>query len=249
MRLLFVSALVCSSLLAQPAATKSAPKGAATSKGSAATKRPAGTATNPALLHPAALKAKAPDIFKAQFTTTKGDFIVEVHRDWAPIGADRFYNLVKNGFFTDVSFFRVIPGFMAQFGLSAKPAVNKAWENASIKDDPVRVGNKRGNVVFAARSTPNSRTTQLFINFKENSPLDVQGFAAFGTVIEGMDVVDRIYSGYGDTPDQGLISSEGKAYLDKNFPKLDSVKTARILPGAAAAPAPATKKPAPADNK
>jgi peptidyl-prolyl cis-trans isomerase A (cyclophilin A) len=241
MRRLFVSTLVCTSLFAQPAATKGAAKGAAASKGSAATKgaaKPA--ATNPALLNPAALKAKAPDIFKAQFTTTKGDFIVEVHRDWAPIGADRFYNLVKNGFYNDAGFFRVIPGFMVQFGLNAKPAVNKAWQNASIKDDPVRVGNKRGNIVFAAQQIPNSRTTQVFINFKENSFLDTQGFAAFGTVIDGMDVVDRIYSGYGDTPDQGSISSEGKAYLDKNFPKLDSVKTARILPGAAAAPA--TKK-------
>jgi len=239
---------VCSSLFAQPAATKGAAKGAATSKGSAATTgaaKPA--ATNPALLNPAALKAKAPDIFKAQFTTTKGDFIVEVHRDWAPVGADRFYNLVKNGFYNDAAFFRVMPGFMVQFGLNAKPAVNKAWEHTSIKDDPVKVGNKRGNVSFAAMAIPNSRTTQVFINFKENSFLDTQGFAAFGNVIEGMDVVDRIYSGYSDTPDQGMISTEGKAYLDKNFPKLDSVKTARILPGAAAAPAakktePATKK-------
>jgi len=241
MRLLFVSALVCSSLLAQPAATKSAPKGAAASKGSGATKGPAKTATNPALLSPASLKAKAPEMFKAQFITTKGDFIVEVHRDWAPNGADRFYNLVKSGFFTDAAFFRVVPGFIVQFGLSAKPAVNKAWESANIKDDPVKVGNKRGNVVFASRApTPNTRSTQLFVNFKDNSPLDVQGFAAIGTVIEGMDVVDRIYSGYGDTPDQGAITSEGKAYLDKNFPKLDSIKTARVLPGAAATPA--TKK-------
>jgi len=235
---------VCSSLFAQPAATKGAAKGAATSKApAAAAKGPAKTATNPALLNPAALKAKAPDIFKAQFTTTKGDFTVEVHRDWAPIGADRFYNLVKNGFYNDASFFRVIPGFVAQFGMNAKPAVNKAWDHASIKDDPVKVGNKRGNLVFAAMQIPNSRTTQIFINFKDNSALDTQGFAAFGTVIDGMDVVDRLYSGYGDNgPDQGLITTEGKAYLDKNFPKLDSVKTARILPGAAAAPAPATKK-------
>ncbi len=188
-------------------------------------------------MNPAALKAKAPEVFKAQFTTTKGDFIVEVHRDWAPIGADRFYNLVKSGFFNDCSFFRVMTGFMVQFGMSPKPAVNKAWEKASIKDDPVKVGNKRGNIVFAALQIPNSRTTQVFINFKENSFLDTQGFAAFGTVIDGMDVVDRIYSGYGDTPDQNLIRTEGKPYLDKNFPKLDSIKTAKILPGAATAPA------------
>jgi peptidyl-prolyl cis-trans isomerase A (cyclophilin A) len=231
-------------LFAQPAATKSASKGTAASKGTVASKGPAKTAINPALLNPAALKAKAPDIFKAQFTTTKGDFIVEVHRDWAPIGADRFYNLVKNGFYNDCSFFRVLPGFVAQFGMSPSPAVNKAWQNANIKDDQVKVGNKRGNLVFAAMQIPNSRTTQIFINFKDNSPLDAQGFAAFGTVIEGMDVVDRLYSGYGDNsgPDQGLISSEGKPYLDKNFPKLDSIKTARLLPGAAATPAPAAKK-------
>ncbi len=243
MRRLFISTLVCSSLFAQPAATKSAPKGTATSKGTVATKGPAKTATNPALLNPAALKAKAPDIFKAQFTTTKGDFIVEVHRDWAPIGADRFYNLVKNGFFNDCSFFRVMSGFVAQFGMSPKPAISKAWEKASLKDDPVKVGNKRGNLVFAAMQIPNSRTTQIFINFKDNVALDTQGFAAFGTVIEGMDVVDRLYSGYGDNgPDQGLISSEGKPYLDKSFPKLDSIKTARLLPGAAATTAPAAKK-------
>ena len=240
MRRLFVSTLVCSCLFAQPVPTKSAAKGTATSKGTVAAKGPAKTATNPALLNPAALKAKAPEVFKAQFTTTKGDFIVEVHRDWAPIGADRFYNLVKSGFFNDCGFFRVMPGFMVQFGMSPKPAINKAWEKASIKDDPVKVGNKRGNLVFAALQIPNSRTTQIFINFKENSFLDTQGFAAFGNVTEGMDVVDRIYSGYSDTPDQGLISSEGKPYLDKNFPKLDSIKTAKILPGATATPA--TKK-------
>src|SRR5258708_6535202 len=240
MRRLFVSTLVCSCLFAQPVPTKSAAKGTATSKGTVAAKGPAKTATNPALLNPAALKAKAPEVFKAQFTTTKGDFIVEVHRDWAPIGADRFYNLVKSGFFNDCGFFRVMPGFMVQFGMSPKPAINKAWEKASIKDDPVKVGNKRGNLVFAALQIPNSRTTQIFINFKENSFLDTQGFAAFGNVTEGMDVVDRIYSGYGETPDQNLIRTEGKPYLDKNFPKFDSIKTAKILPGAA--PAPATKK-------
>src|SRR5258707_653558 len=136
MRLLLLTTIVCSALMAQPAATKSAPKAAATSKGSTASKGsvapkgPAKTATNPALLNPAALKAKAPETFKAQFTTTKGDFVVEVHRDWAPIGADRFYNLVKSGFFNDCGFFRVIPGFMVQFGMSPKPACNKAWEKA-----------------------------------------------------------------------------------------------------------------------
>jgi peptidyl-prolyl cis-trans isomerase A (cyclophilin A) len=140
---------------------------------------------------------------------------------------------------------------VAQFGLSANPAVNKAWENAKLKDDPVKVGNKRANLVYAMQPIPNTRTTQIFINFKDNSSsLDSQGFAAFGTVIEGMDVVDRLYSGYGDNgPDQGLITTQGKPYLDKNFPKLDSVQTAKILPGAAAEPAAATKKSAPATKK
>src|SRR5712692_888118 len=216
MKSIFVSIVLSCSLLAQAPASKGAASKSAT------------PAARPSLLNPSSLKATAPAVFKAQFTTTKGDFVVEVHRDWAPIGADRFYNLVKSGFYNDASFFRVIPGFVAQFGMSPKPAINKAWEKASIKDDPVKVGNKRGNLVFAATQAPNSRTTQIFINFKENSPLDAQGFAAFGTVIEGMDVVDRLYSGYGDNsgPDQSLISSEGKPYLDKNFPKLDSIKTA-----------------------
>src|SRR5260370_34349607 len=137
MRRLFVSTLVCSCLFAQPVPTKSAAKGTATSKGTVAAKGPAKTATNPALLNPAALKAKAPEVFKAQFTTTKGDFIVEVHRDWAPIGADRLYNLVKSGFFNDCSFFRVMTGFMVQFGMRPKPAVNKTCDKPSTNNHPV----------------------------------------------------------------------------------------------------------------
>jgi len=227
--------LVCSTLLAQTPASKSA----GTSK-SAASKTGAPAAARPSLMTPASLHAKAPDLYKAQFTTTRGDFVVEVHREWAPLGADRFYNLVKNGYFTNAAFFRVVPGFIVQFGLNANPAVNKVWMNANIKDDPVMGSNKRGTLVFATAG-PNTRTTQLFINFGDNAGLDRQGFAPFGTVTDGMDVVDKIYPGYGEHPDQQRITEEGKAYLDKNFPMLDSIKAARILPAEPAA-APADKK-------
>jgi peptidyl-prolyl cis-trans isomerase A (cyclophilin A) len=196
--------------------------------------------TDPALLHPATLTAKAPATFDVKFTTTKGDFVVQVNRAWAPLGADRFYNLVKHGFFTNAAFFRVVPGFIVQFGLSADPAVSKVWANANFKDDPVTQSNKPGTLVFATAG-PNTRTTQLFINFGNNASLDRQGFAPFGLVTSGMDVVTQIYSGYGEAPDQGAISSKGKAYLDKSFPKLDSIKSATIVAPDAAPVAPAHK--------
>jgi len=183
-------------------------------------------------MNPASLKAKAPETYKVLFNTTHGDFTVEVHRAWAPIGADRFYNLVTSGFFTNAAFFRVVVTprpFIVQFGLNASPAINKVWRNANIKDDPVKESNRRGTLVFATAG-PNTRTTQLFINLNDNSPLDGQGFAPFGTVTEGMDVVDKIYPGYAEAPDQGRITMEGKAYLDKNFPKLDSIKSAKVEP-------------------
>lgn len=224
-------------MLAQAPASKSgaASKGAATSKGGASSKSGA-PAARPSLTNPASLHAKAPDVFKAQFTTTKGDFIVEVHRDWAPLGADRFYNMVKNGFFTNAAFFRVVPGFMVQFGLSANPAVNKAWENANLKDDPVKQSNKRGYITFAKTSLPNSRSTQIYINFKDNAFLDSMGFAPFGEVVDGMDtVVDKISSAYGERPDQGKITEEGDAYISKNFPMIDKIKLAKILPAEPAA--------------
>jgi peptidyl-prolyl cis-trans isomerase A (cyclophilin A) len=216
----------------------------------AAPKAPAKTAStaprpNP-LLNPAGLTATAPATFQVKFSTTHGDFVVEVHRDWAPRGADRFYNLVRNRFFTNAAFFRVVPNFVVQFGLSADPAVNHAWQNANIKDDPVKQSNKRGYVVFATAG-PNTRTTQLFINLHDNGPLDSQGFAPFGEVIQGMDVVDGIYPGYGEMPDQDKITNQGKAYLDRSFPKIDSIKTATIVPAAPAAPAaPKSGTPAPA---
>ena len=194
-------------------------------------------AAKPSLLNPASLHATAPATYKAQFTTTKGDFVIEVHRDWAPLGADRFYNLVKNGFYDDTTFFRVVPDFMVQFGMSGNTKIEGAWGSAKIKDDPVKQGNARGRISFAMGG-PNTRTTQVFINFKDNSrALDSQGFAAFGEVTQGMDVVDKLYGGYGDMqdmgghgPSPGRIAAEGNAYLLKYFPQLDRTKTAKIVP-------------------
>jgi cyclophilin family peptidyl-prolyl cis-trans isomerase len=201
--------------------------------------------TDPALFHPAALTAKAPEQYEATFKTTAGDFVVQVTRAWAPLGADRFYNLVKHGYFTDAAFFRVVPGFVAQFGLSANPAINKVWEKAAIKDDPVTQSNHAGYLTFATAG-PNTRTTQLFINLGDNARLDSMGFSAFGQVTTGMDVVQKIYSGYGESPDQGSITAEGKAYLDKNFPKLDHIISATITsPAPAVHTMPAHKTAAP----
>jgi peptidyl-prolyl cis-trans isomerase A (cyclophilin A) len=187
------------------------------------------------LTNPAALTAQAPADYKVKFDTSKGDFVVEVHRDWAPLGADRFYNLVKNGFFNDARFFRVISGFMVQFGISGDPKVAAAWRDASIADDPAKQSNSRGMITFATRG-PNTRTTQLFINYADNGRLNAMGFAPFGQVVSGMDVVDALYSGYGEGaprgagPEQGRIQSEGNAYLTQAFPKLDYIKTATIVP-------------------
>jgi len=218
----------------------------------AAHPHPTGPHTDPALLHPATLTAKAPDVYEVTFKTTAGDFVVTVTRAWAPLGADRFYNLVRHGFFTDAAFFRVVPGFIVQFGLSANPAVNKVWDKASIKDDPVTQSNHTAYLTFATAGA-NTRTTQLFINLGENGSLDSQGFAAFGQVTTGMDVVQKIYSGYGESPDQALITSQGKAYLDKSFPKLDHIISATVTSPAppvhttpAHKAAPAAAKPAPA---
>lgn len=238
MKSLFTCIVLSSALLAQTPASKSA-----TSKGTAASQGTASKtgAARPSLLNPASLRAQAPAVFKAQFMTTKGDIVLEVHREWAPLGADRFYNLVKAGFFNNTAFFRVVPGFMVQFGLAANPAVNKAWQNANIKDDPVKQSNKRGMLTFAKTSLPNSRSTQLYINFGDNAGLDPQGFAPIGSVVEGMDVVDKIYAGYGERPEQDKITDEGDAYIAKNFPMIDKIKMAKILPAEPAA-APAEKK-------
>ena len=181
----------------------------------------------PSLMNPATLKATAPDLYRVKLATTHGDFVVEVHRAWAPLGADRFYNLVVNNFFTDAAFFRYVPNFIVQFGLPANPAIGRVWQSANIKDDPVKHGNTKGTLVFATAG-PNTRTTQFFINFADNTPLDAQGFAAFGQVVSGMNIAEGLYSGYGEKPDQGAITTQGKAYLDKNFPKIDSIKSATI---------------------
>lgn len=192
------------------------------------------TKRNPALLDPSLAKEKAPDQFQARFATTKGDFVIEVTREWAPHAADRFYNLVKIGYFDDAAFFRNIEDFMVQFGINGDPAVNEKWNQSNIKDDRVTQSNKRGYVTFAQKPTPNSRTTQIFINFGDNSQLDDQRFAPFGRVVEGMDVVESLYQGYGEGPprgrgpDQGRIQQEGNDYLKKGFPKLDFVKNAKI---------------------
>ena len=194
------------------------------------------TADKPSFANPAsaALRERAPATFRARLETSKGDVVIEVHRDWAPLGADRFYNLVRSGYFDGVRFFRVIPGFMAQFGIHGDPQVAAAWRDATIPDDPVREHNARGTVSFATAG-PGTRTTQLFINYGDNSRLDGMGFSPFGRVVEGMDVVDRLYGGYGEGaprgrgPDQSTIQAQGNAYLERAFPELDYVKRAGIV--------------------
>jgi len=182
---------------------------------------------------PAALTEQAPATYKARFDTSKGVFVIDVRREWAPLGADRFYNLVKNGFYDDNRFFRVISGFMVQFGINGNPQVAAPWRSAQIKDDPVKQSNKRGYITFATAG-PNSRTTQVFINFGDNDRLDSLGFAPFGQVTTGMNVVDQLYSEYGEGaprgrgPDQGRIQGEGNAYLTKEFPNMDFVRKATI---------------------
>jgi len=182
-----------------------------------------------ALLHPATLTKKAPQLFDITFHTTKGDFVITVHRTWAPHGADRLYNLAKAHFFDGQKFFRVVPNFVVQFGISPYPSVSKAWENAMIPDDVVTVHNTRGAVSFAAAG-PNTRTTQIFVNLGDNRGLDNNGFAPLGSVTSGMKVLDRLYSGYGDqtTPHQPEMQTQGNAWLDKNYPKLDEIRTAEV---------------------
>lgn len=187
------------------------------------------------LLDPSQFQETAPDVFTAQFNTSEGVFRVEVQRAWAPRGADRFFNLVRNGFYDDVRFFRVLSGFVAQFGLNGDPAVTAVWQSQQIPDDPVVQSNLREFVTFATGG-PNTRTTQLFINFGNNAGLDAQGFAPFGRVVEGMDVVDALYAEYGEGPplgtgpDQARIRNEGNAYLDASFPLLDFIIDAVIVP-------------------
>lgn len=180
------------------------------------------------LKDPAQLNERAPDRFQARFDTSQGVFVIAVEREWAPLAADRFYNLVKNGFYDDTRFFRVIPTFMVQWGMNGNPAVQRAWKSAVLKDDPVKQSNKTGYVSFAALGSPNSRTTQVFINFSDNARLDGMRFAPFGRVVTGMDVVNKLNGQYREQPEQGAIETQGNAYLNKSFPKLDFIKTATI---------------------
>lgn len=201
----------------QPAATPEAPKA------------PPPAPVDPALLKPAQAKAKAPAKFKVKFTTTKGDFVVEATRAWAPIGVDRFYSLVKLGFFNDVGFFRVVPDFVVQFGIHGTPEVAAAWRAATIKDDkPGKQSNDKGTVTFAKGGT-DSRTTQLFVNYKDNPRLDAMGFPPIGKVVSGMEVVEAINKEYGEQPDQQRIQTEGNAYLKDIFRRLDWVKSATLV--------------------
>ena len=177
---------------------------------------------------------RAPETFRVRFETSRGPFVVEAHRSWSPHGVDRFYQLVSSGFYDGVRFFRVIPGFVAQFGIHGDPTVAAAWENMVIPDDSVVQSNIRGTISFATAG-PNTRTTQLFINYRDNVALDRMGFSPIATVIEGMNVVDSLYGGYGDGPpdgrgpDQGRITREGNRYLEREFPKLDFIRTARVV--------------------
>src|SRR5215471_15875518 len=183
--------------------------------------------------NPAALTEQAPATYKARFDTSKGVFVIDVRREWAPVGADRFYNLVKNGFYDDNRFFRVISGFMVQFGINGDPKISAPWRTAQIKDDPVRQSNKRGYITYAMAG-PNTRTSQVFINFGDNGSLDSQGFSPFGRVISGMNVVDALNAEYGEGaprgrgPDQSRLQSEGNVYLAKEFPRMDYIKKATI---------------------
>lgn len=178
---------------------------------------------------------KAPETYQVRLDTTKGDVVIEVNRKLSPHGADRFYRLVKEGFYDEAKFFRVLPDFMAQFGMAANPQVNAKWQNSTIPDDPVRESNTRGAVTFAKSGAPNSRSTQVFINFGDNSRLDADGFSPFGRVVEGLENVEQFYAEYGEGapdgpgPSQAAIAAEGNAYLERDFPKLDAIKKATIV--------------------
>jgi len=191
------------------------------------------------LIDPSQLTDRAPASFAVHVTTSQGRFTVLVTRAWSPSGADRFYNLVKHGYYDDVRFFRVIENFVAQFGINGDPIIQRHWREATIPDDTPagadRQSNKRGYITFSKTGAPDSRTTQLFINLKDNAAIDSQGFTPFGQVAIGMEVVDRLYKGYGEGmprglgPDQGRIQTEGNAYLIDGFPRLDYIQSARLV--------------------
>jgi peptidyl-prolyl cis-trans isomerase A (cyclophilin A) len=216
MRLTAITLTIAALLITIAPGTAAAQTGAKTNRGK--------------LMNPAQLNETAPETFQAKFDTSKGEFVIEVTRALAPKGADRFYNLVKNGYYNDCRFFRVVEKFMVQFGINGDPQVNQVWRAARIQDDPNKQSNTRGYVTFAMAG-PNTRTTQLFINFGNNSFLDNQGFSPFGKVTQGMDIVDSIYNGYGEKPNQTNIQMQGNEYLGKEFPNLDFIKTATIVEG------------------
>src|ERR1051326_3584993 len=224
MRLVIASLVVAgtaAALAAQAPAAKPAPAKPAAPTQSAGNR----------LLNPAALTAKAPEDFKVKFDTTKGPVVIELHRAWAPKGVDRFYNMVRNGYFTNVRFFRVIPNFMAQFGVHGDPAVNAAWEKVRLTDDPPNgQKNVRGMLTYGTTGQPNSRGTQLFINYKDNSYLDAQGFVPIGQVVEGMEVADMLYADYGAAPqnEQNTLVTQGNKFMQSKYPKLDYLKTGTI---------------------
>ena len=197
--------------------------------------KPVAAPRSAALLDPSLATERAPDTFRAKLQTSKGAFVLKVTRAWAPNGADRFYNLVRIGFYDGTRFFRAVDGFMVQFGISGDPAINAKWRQAGIADEPVVQSNKRGFVTFA-KGGPNTRTTQVFINYVDNARLDAMGFPAFGEVVEGMEIVDALYKGYGEGapsgkgPNQGRIQTEGNAYLAQEFPLLDGIEQATIIP-------------------
>lgn len=224
--LLLLALAGCGARPTDPAAAGDEPAGATTKP------RPP---ADPKLLDPDKANARAPDIYRVKFDTTKGDFVIEVVRAWAPIGADRFYNLVQLGFFDDVAFFRAIEGFMVQFGLHGHPDVSKAWRSAQLADDPRKQPNAKGTISFANKGK-NTRTTQVFINYNDNAPLDEMGFAPFGRVVEGMEVVMSLHTGYGEGaprgpgPDQVEIERQGNDYLRRRYPNLDWIEHATIVP-------------------
>ncbi|MBM4358726.1 MAG: peptidylprolyl isomerase, partial [Deltaproteobacteria bacterium] len=187
--------------------------------------------SDPRLLSPEKANEKAPETFKVKFKTTKGEFTVEAHREWSPNGADRLYNLATIGFFTDVAFFRAVEGFMVQFGIHGTPEVAKAWQNANIQDEPVKEGNKRARLTFAKTGLPNTRSTQMFINYGDNSRLDKMGFSAVGEVVDGMNVVDALNKEYGERPSaqQGEITRRGNAFLREKYPSLDYIQSAELV--------------------
>ncbi len=256
--ILCLGVAMCGSVSAQdaPAQAPAKPKPSTGAGGTTVRKTAPVSPYDRALLRPALLVSKAPATYQVKFTTTKGDFTVSVTRAWAPLGADRFYNLVRHHFYDNASFFRVLRGFVVQWGISAYPPVTAAWEHAPIKDDPVVQSNLRGYLTYAMGGK-DTRTTQVFVNLVDNKRLDGMGFSAFGQVTEGMDVVEALYAGYGEGapdgqgPAQNEIEKLGKSYLDKNFDKLDSIKTTTLIlpPGAATPAKPAPKAAAPAAPK